>query len=178
MEETDKSNSPLPSPITEIQDLAYVEKGHADLDPTQKPDPFFVQGYGPASDKSDSSSGHETLLGDEHYPEGGLEAWLVVLGAWCGLLASLGLMNSIATLQTYIATHQLSGYDEGIISWVFSMYTALCFLCGIYIGPLFDRYGPRWLIGPGSVGVVASVMLFSVCTGECNTYFSHSIRVS
>ncbi|GAW22118.1 hypothetical protein ANO14919_116530 [Xylariales sp. No.14919] len=28
------------------------------------------------------------------YPEGGLRAWLVVLGAWSGLAASLGVYNS------------------------------------------------------------------------------------
>jgi hypothetical protein len=28
------------------------------------------------------------------YPEGGLRAWLVVLGSFCGILASFGFMNS------------------------------------------------------------------------------------
>lgn len=115
---------------------------------------------------SEPDDGPATLLGDdETYPEGGLQAWLVVLGAWCALLAAPGLMNSIATFQTYIGTHQLSSYDEGTIGWIFSLYSAFTFFCGIYIGPLFDRYGPRWLILPGSICIVASMMLLSVCTG-------------
>ncbi|KAI1401609.1 MFS general substrate transporter [Hypoxylon fuscum] len=161
-EQTEKSDKPPQiQPIADARDPTYLEKGQADLDPNQKPDLFFVQEY---PDTSNVSSGRVSLLGEEAYPEGGLRAWLVVLGSWSGLLASLGLMNSIATLQTYVATHQLSDYDEGTIGWIFSFYTALCFVCGVYIGPLFDKYGPRWLIGPGGLGVVASVMLLSICT--------------
>ncbi|KAI1391980.1 MFS general substrate transporter [Hypoxylon trugodes] len=162
MEKAD--NSPVESPISETSDPIYLEKGQANSETTPKSDLFLPQDYGPDSDESNANSGGETLLGDETYPEGGLQAWLVVLGSWCGLLASLGLMNSIATLQTYIATNQLSDYDEGTIGWIFSLYTALCFLCGVYVGPLFDRYGPKWLIIPGGIGIVVSIMLLSVCT--------------
>lgn len=33
------------------------------------------------------------------YPEGGLRAWLVVFGSFCGLVAALGLMNTIGVYQ-------------------------------------------------------------------------------
>ncbi|KAH9905281.1 major facilitator superfamily domain-containing protein [Xylariomycetidae sp. FL2044] len=142
-------------------------RSHTDAHPS--PTLFVVQDVGqPAGDALDGSDAESnraaTLLGDETYPEGGLEAWLVVFGAWCGLVAALGLMNTIAVLQTYVATHQLSAYSEGTVGWIFSVYTALTFFCGIYIGPVFDKYGPRWLIAPGSVCMVASLMLMSVCT--------------
>ncbi|KAI0388667.1 major facilitator superfamily domain-containing protein [Xylariaceae sp. FL0594] len=115
--------------------------------------------------EGDAESGRAvTLLGEETYPEGGLEAWLVVFGSWCGLVAALGVLNSIGTFQTYVSRHQLANYTEGTVGWIFSLYTALLFFCGIYIGPLFDKYGPRWLIGPGSVGVIAAVMITSICT--------------
>ncbi|KAI1487653.1 major facilitator superfamily transporter [Biscogniauxia mediterranea] len=133
--------------------------------PPPAPQPFVVPYDETTPEHSDAESGRAvTLLGEETYPEGGLEAWLVVLGAWCCLLASLGLMNTVATFQTYVANNQLSDYSEGTIGWIFSVYTALCFLCGIYVGPIFDKYGPRWLIAPGSCGVVACVMITSVCT--------------
>jgi hypothetical protein len=32
---------------------------------------------------------------ETEYPEGGLQAWLVVFGSWCALCASLGLMNTL-----------------------------------------------------------------------------------
>jgi hypothetical protein len=103
---------------------------------------------------------------EETYPEGGLQAWLVVLGSWTALFSSLGLMNSLATFQTYVAMNQLSSYNEGTIGWIFSIYAFLCFFLGIYIGPLFDKYGPRWLILTGSICNTASLMLLSVCTGK------------
>lgn len=112
----------------------------------------------------DAASDPQTLLQDETYPEGGLEAWLVVFGSFCGLVSSLGVMNSIAIFQTYNAAHQLSGYSEGTIGWIYSIYTFLAFGGGVYIGPLFDKYGPRWLILPGGLGGVASLMLMSICT--------------
>ncbi|KAI5860662.1 MFS general substrate transporter [Durotheca rogersii] len=155
------------SPVGDGPDSTDVEKSQLDLSAGKDPSIFMAQetqDYEPPFEKTNGSSGQVMLLRDETYPEGGPEAWLVVLGAWCGLLASLGLMNTIATFQTYIATHQLTSYDEGTIGWIFSLYTALCFLCGVYIGPLFDKYGPKWLIAPGGVCVVASVMLMSICT--------------
>lgn len=33
------------------------------------------------------------------YPEGGMRAWLVVFGSFCGLVAALGLMNTIGVYQ-------------------------------------------------------------------------------
>ena len=35
-----------------------------------------------------------TTTGQMTYPEGGLRAWLVVLGSFCGILASFGFMNT------------------------------------------------------------------------------------
>ena len=100
------------------------------------------------------------------YPEGGLRAWLVVFGGWCGIFASLGIANSLASFQAYISENQLSSYSPGQIGWIFSLYAFLTFACGIYIGPIFDVYGPRWLVLPGSVGMVLMMFLLGVCKGK------------
>ncbi|KAF4889564.1 Riboflavin transporter MCH5 [Colletotrichum viniferum] len=110
------------------------------------------------------SAATTTAAEEETYPEGGLRAWSVVLGSWLALFSALGIMNSIAVFQTYVATHQLQGYREGTIGWIFSVYTFLCFFGGIYIGPVFDRWGPRWLVLSGTVCLVIGVMLLSICT--------------
>ncbi|KAK9414243.1 putative Major facilitator superfamily (MFS) profile domain-containing protein [Seiridium unicorne] len=148
------------------QDSSCLEKGQ--FNDNYSPQLFVVQGEQPpeptAGDTSDSASDPQTLLQDETYPEGGLEAWLVVFGSFCGLVASLGLMNSIAIFQTYNAAHQLSNYSTGTVGWIYSIYTFLAFGCGVYIGPWFDKYGPRWLLLPGGIGIVASLMLMSICT--------------
>ncbi|KAK2038744.1 MFS general substrate transporter [Colletotrichum somersetense] len=100
----------------------------------------------------------------EHYPEGGLQGWLVVLGCFLVLFSSSGIMNSLGVFNAYIGSHQLADYDEGSTGWIFSVYTFLCFAGGIFAGPLFDKNGPRQLILIGSVCHVASLMLLSVCT--------------
>lgn len=76
-------------------------------------------------------------------------------------------MNSISTYNTYLTTHQLSNYDTSSVGWIFSMYIFLTFLCGIFIGPVFDARGPRLLILVGSALMMASIMLMGVCTGMC-----------
>lgn len=103
---------------------------------------------------------------EETYPEGGLRAWLVVLGSWMALVSSLGLMNTIGVLQSYVAQNQLSSYSEGTVGWIFSIYTFLSFGMGLYIGPIFDKYGPRWLILLGTVLLAVGTMILSICTGK------------
>lgn len=116
----------------------------------------------------------------ETYPEGGLRAWLVVLGSWLALVSSLGIMNTLATFQTYLTAHQLAHYDEGTVGWVFSIYTFVVFFLGLYIGPLFDKYGPKWIVLAGTVLLFASLMLFSISTGKFDHPFlplgSHVIQ--
>jgi MFS family permease len=98
------------------------------------------------------------------YPEGGLRAWLVVVGSWCGIFASFGIGNTLATFQAYFSEHQLASYSPSQIGWIFSIWTFLTFACGIYTGSLFDVYGPRWLVLPGSICVVLMVFLLGICT--------------
>ncbi|KAG0132928.1 major facilitator superfamily domain-containing protein [Tuber indicum] len=96
------------------------------------------------------------------YPEGGRKAWSVVLGSFCGMVASFGIMNTIGTFQAHLSEHQLRGYEEGHIGWIFSVYAFISFVGGIQIGPIFDCYGPKWLLVSGTVSMVASLTLTSV----------------
>ncbi|OJK03083.1 hypothetical protein ASPACDRAFT_76156 [Aspergillus aculeatus ATCC 16872] len=98
------------------------------------------------------------------YPEGGLEAWLVVFGSFMGLVGSLGLVNTIGTLQAYIESHQLKDYSSGNIGWIFGVYAFLTFFCGIQIGPIFDAKGPRFLVCAGAVLIMAMMIALGFCT--------------
>ncbi|KAM0378253.1 hypothetical protein ACHAO7_001020 [Fusarium culmorum] len=100
----------------------------------------------------------------ETYPEGGLQAWSVVAGSWFSLFASLGLMNTLGTFQAYVLDNQLTEYSEGTVGWIFSIYTFLAFFCGVYIGPVFDKYGPRWLVIAGAVFTVGGMIFMSFAT--------------
>jgi hypothetical protein len=102
----------------------------------------------------------------EAYPEGGLKAWTVVAGSWFGTFASLGILNSIGTFQAYIQEHQLQSYSPGTVGWVFSLYAFLSFFCGVYFGPIFDKYGPRGLTISGTAMMAGGLLAMSFCTGK------------
>ncbi|KAF2638173.1 MFS general substrate transporter [Massarina eburnea CBS 473.64] len=98
------------------------------------------------------------------YPEGGLAAWLVVLGSFFGTVVAFGMMNTVGIFHQYLSEHQLKDYNESTIGWIFSVYVFLSFFCGIQIGPIFDAHGPRLLILAGSVLMCASMLLLGLCT--------------
>lgn len=119
---------------------------------------------------SDVSFDSESDTEDEYtYPEGGLQAWLVVFGSWCGMFCSFGIANSTGSFQAYLATNQLAAYSDSQIGWIFSLYSFIMFIGGIYIGPAFDVYGPRYLVLPGTILLVLSVFLFGECTGKLSS---------
>jgi MFS family permease len=128
----------------------------------------------PVSEKQTENQRSAIATGDEEtasstsdevtYPEGGLGAWSVVLGSFMGLVASLGMMNTVGVYHAYIAEHQLAGYSESSISWIFSMYVFLSFFCGLQIGPIFDAHGPKLLVIAGSILLCASQFLLGLCT--------------
>ncbi|KAE9375722.1 MFS general substrate transporter [Stipitochalara longipes BDJ] len=75
------------------------------------------------------------------FPEGGRRAWLV----------------NIFRLTNLKKT------DAGTVGWIFSFYAFCTFGGGLFVGPLFDKYGPRWLVLAGSVLVVLSMDLIGSC---------------
>lgn len=139
-----------------VDDVDYI----AETGPDTRP------GYRQGPDLEKRATAVSNASYEETYPEGGLQAWSVVAGSWFCLFASLGLMNTIATFQAYVLSHQLSDYSEGTVGWIFSLYTFLAFFCGVYIGPVFDKYGPRWLVVAGAVFTVGGMVFMSFCTGE------------
>ncbi|CAM6098332.1 unnamed protein product [Calypogeia fissa] len=77
------------------------------------------------------------------YPEGGLGAWLVVLGSFCGNMAALGTANNFGAFKSYFSTHQLSSSSPDAIGWIFSIYLFLTFGGSFIIGPVFDNIKQR-----------------------------------
>ncbi|KAJ6102427.1 hypothetical protein N7486_004854 [Penicillium sp. IBT 16267x] len=102
---------------------------------------------------------------EDRYPEGGLKAWSVVLGAWCAMIPSMGLLNSLGTLQAWTSTHQLKDYSESSVGWIFGAYAFFLFAGGAQFGAILDAYGPLYVILPGSIGIVLSLVLLSFSQG-------------
>lgn len=78
---------------------------------------------------------HPHALSDhEDYPESGIRAWSVVLGAWCAMIPSMGILNSLGAFQAWSSSHQLVDYSESSIGWVYGTYTFFLFAGGVHFG--------------------------------------------
>lgn len=71
---------------------------------------------------------------NDDYPEGGWKAWSVVLGAWCAMIPSMGLLNSLGILHAWTSTHQLKDYSESSIGWIFGAYGFFLYFAGAQAG--------------------------------------------
>ncbi|KAK0738160.1 major facilitator superfamily domain-containing protein [Schizothecium vesticola] len=117
-----------------------------------------------AQDDAEPSEELTTPSNSDPAPDGGLRAWLVALGAASTAFACLGLTNSFGVFQSYYATQLLSSSSPDAIAWIGSLSTFLQFAFGGLAGPLFDRFGPAWIIRPAAVTYVLSIFLLSLCT--------------
>ncbi len=107
------------------------------------------------------SQGEDAAL--EAFPEGGLQAWLCVLGSFFLMMATYGLMLSVGTLQDYWRYNQLKAYTPRDIGWIPSVYVYLCLGLGLWVGPLFDRHGPRVLTILGSILYIIAIFALAEC---------------
>jgi MFS family permease len=100
---------------------------------------------------------------EDIFPEGGLRAWLVVASSFLMLFPSYGLLVAIGTFQDYWLQHQLASHSASEVGWIPGVLVFLTCGLGIWVGPLFDRYGPRWIALVGSIGYVAMMLLLAEC---------------
>ena len=68
------------------------------------------------------------------YPEGGLRAWSVVLGAWCAMIPGMGMLNTLGSLHAWNSTHQLRDYSQSSLGWIYGCYGFFLYLAGGQIG--------------------------------------------
>jgi hypothetical protein len=81
---------------------------------------------------TESESSNDPI--DEKFPEGGLQAWLVVLGAWCAMIPSMGLLNTIGVLHAWTAEHQLAAYSPSSVGWIFGVYSFFLYFGSAQVG--------------------------------------------
>ncbi|KAI9670071.1 MAG: hypothetical protein M1829_004798 [Trizodia sp. TS-e1964] len=98
------------------------------------------------------------------YPDGGREAWLVVLGGFCCLFCSFGFINCIGVFQDYYQRELLSDLSPSTIAWISSLETFMMFFCGPFIGKLLDNYGPHYILLSGSVLEIFGIFMTSIST--------------
>ncbi|EPS41600.1 hypothetical protein H072_4486 [Dactylellina haptotyla CBS 200.50] len=97
------------------------------------------------------------------FPDGGLQAWLVVLGAAIALFCSFGYVNAFGVYEAYYLSVLLKEKTADDIAWIGSIQICFIFGSGLFAGSIFDQYGARIILIPASILLVASVMLTSIC---------------
>lgn len=73
--------------------------------------------------------------------EGGLRAWLTVVGSALVYFASFGFMNSFGYFQGFYETQYLRTYSSTTIAFIGTLQISLMYFIGPIAGALFDSYG-------------------------------------
>lgn len=124
-----------------------VEKQSADItpeSPPSQPPPAHQAGWSPP-------------------PNGGLQAWLHVLGGFMLFFNTWGILNAFGVFQTYYESGELFTKSSSDISWIGSIQAFMVLLVGFISGPIYDRGYLRTLLVIGSFGVVFGHMMLSLC---------------
>ncbi|GAA5924286.1 MCT family MFS transporter [Sporobolomyces koalae] len=96
-------------------------------------------------------------------PDGGVRAYLNVVGGFLVLFASFGYTNAFGVYQAYYSQTIYRTYSDSAISWIGSVQLCLFFLLALVAGPLFDKGKFRYLIAIGSIVQIASIFLIPEC---------------
>lgn len=153
---TEKAASTLDSSDTERAEP--VDTSRIDLDVESKALGGAVSTGDPATEAAAGPADPDVP------PDGGLEAWLQVLGSAVILVATWGLINSFGVFQAFYETTLLKDRSPSDISWIGSIQAALLLFTGVISGPLYDAGHFRLLVRVGLLMIVFGMFMTSLCT--------------
>ncbi|WAO97371.1 Hypothetical protein NCS54_01509600 [Fusarium falciforme] len=96
--------------------------------------------------------------------DGGLVAWLQVLGSFLINFNNFGLANSFGVFQTYYETTLLRQHSSSSISWIGTLQLSLILIIGVVSGPLFDQGHFYPILIASSLMLVFALMMLSLAT--------------
>lgn len=139
----------------------------------------YRAGHDPEFGDENDSFGNEQSTSEEEYedieyPEGGAEAWKVVLGSFLGMLCVLGIINSMGAIQAYISVNQLAQKSDLEISLIFSIFVFFCYIFSGQVGPFFDSFGPYHLSIIGAFFFTLGIMMTSLSNAYYQFFLSFS----
>ncbi|KAJ4393754.1 hypothetical protein N0V93_002969 [Gnomoniopsis smithogilvyi] len=105
-------------------------------------------------------------------PNGGLAAWLQVLGGFFVYFNTWGLIITFGVFQTYYEGHLLGRYSPSSISWIGTVQAFLLIEVGIFSGPLYDQGHLRYLLLVGAVLIAFGLMMASLATEFYSIFLS------
>ncbi|KAK0498269.1 major facilitator superfamily domain-containing protein [Armillaria luteobubalina] len=133
---------------------------------TQSTDNNSIAETNEEKNKTEENDGpSKDVAGD--FPDGGLRAWLVIVGTMCSMFSTFGFINAWGVFQAYYEETLLSDSDPSAIAWIGSIQYALVFMPGLVTGRMFD-------IGYFKVPFLLASILLVVATflvAECSQYW-------
>ncbi|OJJ65630.1 hypothetical protein ASPBRDRAFT_669952 [Aspergillus brasiliensis CBS 101740] len=130
----------------------------------------YVEAGDPCKRRTKAGSPEQVISStdkDSDAPDGGVKGWTVLIGCCTAMLATYGVTGSIGILQVFWINHQLKDRSQNAVTWITGLNLFLNLFLPAYIGPAFDRYGTRLILGLGSICYVFSFVLL----GECKQYW-------
>lgn len=119
------------------------------------------------AEKLDSLPSGSGFIDHDDYPDGGMRAWLIVLGTMCCTFSTFGFVNAWGVFQSYYETDILRDSSSSQIAWIGSVQYALVFLPGQITGRMFDLGYLRIPFLLGTILLVVATFLVA----ECHTYW-------
>ncbi|ANB15604.1 Mch5p [Sugiyamaella lignohabitans] len=153
-------NSYIMSKSSEAEDTAPVS---TDLEKLSSPDTSIPKG--PADGPSPLP------------PNGGVMAWLQVLGGFFALFNSWGIVNAFGSFQAYYSTVLLSNESQSAISWIGSIQGFIIVASGLFTGRLVDAGYARYMTIVGVFLVVFGFMMTSLSYSYYQVLLAQGIAV-
>lgn len=124
--------------------------------------------YGLATDQqsnstrpSPASEQHDSHDRSDEVPDGGMRAWMQVLGVHMGIASVWGFVNAWGVFQTYYSAVMLPNTSSSTISWIGSVQNTLAFCIGVVSGRLADAGYFYWMCYLGISLQVLGVLMTS-----------------
>lgn len=89
----------------------------------------------------DAVATDNAVMEEKEPEEGGLRAWLTVVGSALVYFASFGFMNSFGYFQDFYQDDYLADYSSSTIAFIGTLQISLMYVVGPVAGALFDAYG-------------------------------------
>ncbi|RVX73160.1 hypothetical protein B0A52_02287 [Exophiala mesophila] len=110
-------------------------------------------------------------------PDGGLRAWLQVLGSFFLFFNCWGTVNAFGVFQTYYQDNPLWHQTPSNISWIGSIQAFLLLLIGVFTGPAYDAGYFRALIIAGAVLIPFGFMMTSIAKTYWQTMLAQAFCI-
>ncbi|TXT03808.1 hypothetical protein VHUM_04372 [Vanrija humicola] len=125
--------------------------------------------------EKNGSIGISSVPGIGPPPDGGLEAWLVILSAALVTLCLFGFVTGFGQMQSYYLSNQLKAYPKSTVAWISTIQGALVFTPAIMWGRIFDAYGARPLVISGSILSVLALVGIAFCKEFYQFFLGHAL---